>query len=102
MWGTKANIWSEKEYAAGSMKWHLVDEASLNSKMIEVGYGERKRAVPRTYGKLDCGRKGNNSTGYYSDLPLVLRETLNISQSNICAYCKKARMKELELQSVQI
>jgi len=102
MWASKASTWNATAIRAGSMKWHLVDETSLEEREIEVGWGEHRRKVPRTYGFLDCGRKGRNHFDGKYKLPLVFKEDINISQANICAYCKKARMRELSISELKI
>lgn len=100
MWGTKATDWTVKEYATGSMKWHLIDEASLEEKEIEVGWGPHKKLAKRTFGVLDCGRKGREYFTY--KIPLILKEEIKLSQSNVCVYCKKARLKEEGLLDIVI
>lgn len=103
MWGSKAATWTDKPVRNGSMKWHLVDEDSLEERSIEIGWGEHKRSVPRTFGALMCGGRKhdwmyyNNYINKYIDnrFALVLIETINMSQSNVCVYCKKFRMKQL-------
>lgn len=102
MWASKASTWNATAVRSGSMKWHLVDEASLEVRVIDVGWGVHKRAVNRTYGFLDCGRKGRNHFDSKHKLPLVFKEAINISQANICAYCKKARMKELGIGEMKV
>ena len=103
MWGTKASTWTDNAQAAGSMKWHLVDETSFEERTFEIGWGQYRRPIKRTYGLLDCGRKGGQSTGYpHAKIPLVFKEKINLAQANICAHCKKARMRELGIESQQI
>lgn len=111
MWGSRAATWSDNPVRAGSMKWHLIDEESLEERNIEVGYSHYKRTITRTYGLLMCGgKKEENHIAYRRDgsfwydtkIPLVFKEYINISQANICAYCKKYRMKQLGIESQKI
>jgi hypothetical protein len=95
MWGSRAETYSVKAKKASSMKWHLVDEASLEEREIEVGYGSYKQKTTRIYGALMCA--GSPSDWTYR-IPLVLKDTVNLNGSGICAYCKNFRLKELGLK----
>lgn len=75
------------------MKWHLVDESSLEEKMVQIGWGNNKKLVKRTFGWLTCGDEEMRFPA--KKLTLVVKDTVNMSQSSVCAYCKKRRMKQL-------
>lgn len=99
MWGSKLATWTKKVKRAGSMKWHLVYEPSLEERVDSIGV-YIKEDVIRTFGYLDCGRKGPQE--WWNDrykIPLILKDTIDLNQANVCTYCKKARMKELGIKS---
>jgi len=92
------------------MKWHLVDEDSLEEKMIEIGYGEHGKEVSRTFGALMCGGKKHEWKVYnkYSDtyydirMPLVLKDTVNLNGNGVCTYCRNFRLEQLGLKDNKV
>lgn len=111
MWGTKAFVSNSKKVtAAGTMKWHLVDEECLEERIVAVGWRTPKDRVKVMYGHLMCGGKREPesfSHTYYDGtvyvwpnykLPLVLKESIKLSNSRVCVYCKKFKMKEMGIE----
>lgn len=127
MWGAPAEApWraSNKITKRRSHKWHLVNEDSLVKRSWDIDRWADSFTLHNVwYGVLNCGetvhpfeREPNALEQKYPtyrrmytpegliDLrqPLILADKLKLSQSNICAICKRAKMKQLDLQNVEI
>jgi hypothetical protein len=87
MWGKKAELFN-------SMKWHRVNEDSIEEREITVGWGKYQRKEMATFGTLDC-----SSSGWNISLQLKLRKKINIFQANVCAYCRNRVLKELNIEA---
>jgi hypothetical protein len=92
---------------ATTMKWHLVDEDSLEERVIDISNWYRKdQTALRTYGSLMCGGNKHEWKVYnpYSNnwydmrIPLILKDTVNLNGSGVCTYCKNYRLNELGLK----
>lgn len=100
MWATAGSPYDVSNIRPhyGSMKWHLVDETSIEYREIEIHWA--KKIVTKPFGYLNCGRKNlvRPAHSFDTKMLLVLKDTVNLNQSNVCTYCRKARKKELNIE----
>ena len=105
MWATKGSPYSIKEERVygNSMKWHLLDEESVEKRPVEVGWVQNRRTVEKTFGWLMCGGKKSSwispptrydpkeRDGRYI---IITRDKINVMQANVCTYCRNYVLKQ--------
>lgn len=105
MWGKPGNPYTESDIAAygTSHKWHLVDPDSIEYRNITLHW--KQTVVSKPFGMYMCA--GKKHSWIYTDYNgkerdnrtlMVLKETINLNGSGVCAYCKNYRLKELGLK----
>lgn len=98
-------MWATSNKYYNSMKWHLTDPNSLEIYGEEIGWGSHKYVEERISIIIRCAAQIDDPKwdAKYARLNNAkIKEQIKLSQANICAYCKKARMKELGIYDMMI
>jgi hypothetical protein len=89
-------MWATEDKFYNSMKWHLADGATVEE-YEDIDYWHNVEVRRRV--RLICPSSENHM---YILNNAKFRDSLKLSQANICAYCKKQRMKELGILDMLI
>ena len=98
-------MWATRDAPYSGMKWHLADPSSVEIYGEELGWGEFIYVVERISVVILCADsvKSPNWNVEHARLDgAKIKESLKLSQANICVFCKKERMEELGLDDYPI